>query len=260
MAAAGAALLAAAGASATVVQVEVINEAAPRVRIVSPAHGARLPAGVAVTVVVEGGDSDRLALAVNGVDTWQVPGDHMEGRWTPQPGRHRFVAVASREGAPDAVALAVVVAEEPARAPAVPVTPPPPDDAAPPSAPVVAAQPGLPRPSTDPGPADRATASHPRSRPAPAPAGFSAPTTRRSAAAAADAAGPRPRADDGWRWALGRIVEFLTSPEKVAWTVAFPLLLLIAAGAYALLQRFIDGGPKLAWRGRGDADDSVIEF
>ncbi|WP_217921048.1 hypothetical protein [Miltoncostaea oceani] len=46
----------------------------------------------------------------------------------------------------------------------------------------------------------------------------------------------------------------------MAWTVAFPLLLVIAAAAYALLQRFIDGGQKLAWRGRGTPDDTMIDF
>ena len=57
--------------------------------------------------------------------------------------------------------------------------------------------------------------------------------------------------------AIGRI---LSSPERVAWVVAFPLLLMLAALAYALLQRFIDGGPKLAWRGRGTRRRPVIEF
>ncbi|WP_217915651.1 hypothetical protein [Miltoncostaea marina] len=52
----------------------------------------------------------------------------------------------------------------------------------------------------------------------------------------------------------------MLAAEGAAAAVAFPLLLLVAAGAYALLQRFIDGGKKLAWRGRGAADDQVIEF
>jgi len=49
-------------------------------------------------------------------------------------------------------------------------------------------------------------------------------------------------------------------PEGVAWGVALPLLLMIAGGAYLLLQRLIDGGQKLAWRGRGRPDDAVVEF
>jgi hypothetical protein len=41
---------------------------------------------------------------------------------------------------------------------------------------------------------------------------------------------------------------------------AFPLLLLLAAALYTVFQRFIDGGPKLAWLGRGPAQDTLVEF
>jgi hypothetical protein len=58
----------------------------------------------------------------------------------------------------------------------------------------------------------------------------------------------------------GRIAAILRDPEKVAWGAALPVLLILMGAGYLLLQRFIDGGQKLAWRGRGRPDDTIIEF
>jgi hypothetical protein len=69
-----------------------------------------------------------------------------------------------------------------------------------------------------------------------------------------------PSADAGAGGWTASLRALLRDPERVAWTVALPLLLMIAAGAYLLLQRYVDGGQKLAWRGRGRPDDSVVEF
>jgi hypothetical protein len=46
----------------------------------------------------------------------------------------------------------------------------------------------------------------------------------------------------------------------VAWGAALPVLLILLGAGYLLLQRFIDGGQKLAWRGRGRPDDTIVEF
>jgi hypothetical protein len=35
---------------------------------------------------------------------------------------------------------------------------------------------------------------------------------------------------------------------------------MVLGGGYLLLQRFIDGGQKMAWRGRGRPDDTIVEF
>ena len=249
----------AAPATATDVRVRVDNDAAPSVRIVSPADGARLPAGVPAAVRVESRDGERLWATVNGRRAWSVRADVIQGAWAPEPGPSRIVAVAERDGAPDAIAVAVVVgvAAGPAQAGAPPAPPPPPPGARAPktgSARPPAALPTRPRPadgspgaaaSTPPAPAPGA-----RQPAAVAPGGL--PPAATPARAASDGG-------DGGGW-TAPLRALLRDPERVAWTVALPLLLMIAAGAYLLLQRFVDGGQKLAWRGRGRPDDSVVEF
>jgi len=250
LAALACALCVAGPAAATEVGVRVTNEAAPRVWFVTPAEGARLPAGEDVEVRAASEGADRLWIAVDGTRRWSGGTDALTGIWTPGPGRHRLVAVAERDGAPDALASIDVegVAPAPAAAPPGPphgATPAPPDPSSSPSAPGPsgAFPPALPGRPVDPDPGDGI---------APAPAQRSQAGPGGAADVIAD--------DRGGLGPIARVARFLSDPEKVAWTAAFPLLLLIAAGAYALLQRFIDGGQKLAWRARGRPDDVMVEF
>lgn len=237
------------------VGVEVTNAAAPRVRIVTPADGARLAAGVDVPVRVESEGAERLWLAINGTRLWSVRTPMIQGSWAPDVGRYRIVAVAERDGAPDALAVAEVVGvadASPATAPEPPAGPVAPGGTGP--APYAGAGP---RPPATPAPGRPAAGApigtarargHGTWRPGPpsAPAAVPAARARRNGGG-----------DGGW---TAPILAFLGDPEKVAWSVALPLLLAIATGAYLLLQRFIDGGQKLAWRGRGRPDDAVVEF
>lgn len=94
----------------TRVEVRVVNDAAPTVRIVTPGDGARLVAGEEVAVRVESTDADGLTMSVDGAPTWSGTTATLAGRWTPSAGAHRLVAVARRDGAPDAVARVDVVA------------------------------------------------------------------------------------------------------------------------------------------------------
>jgi hypothetical protein len=254
----------AAPAQATVVRVDVINDAAPVVRIVNPADGASLVSGSPIVVRVEGENADALSMSVNGRATWSGAGDVLAVRWSPSPGTYRLVAVGERSGAPDAVASSTVEVVEPgntlAELPA-PGSPSPP------------ASPGSPSPPASPG---SPVAQHP-AVPAPSAPAASGPVARRAASSASRAATPRRTVPPAAALAepsaaphhgsasplmtLARAIgRLLSSPERVAWVLAFPLLLLIAGAGYVVLQRFIDGGPKLAWRGRGQSLDSVIEF
>ncbi len=264
----------AAPAGAVEVRIDVTNAAAPTVRIVTPVDGARIAAGTTVAVRVEGRGADTLSMAVGARPTWSAPGDVLAGEWSPRPGTYRLTAVAERAGAPDALAVSdvEVVAPGDGSNGAAPATPPP--VGTPPTgppAPGPAPGPGTPAPAPGssgpgvPGGGSPATA-------APAPAagvlpGPAAATALGPAGSVPAAGAAAPVADGGGAphtspaMALARAIgRILSSPERVAWVVAFPLLLLIAAIAYALLQRFIDGGPKLAWRGRGRSEDQVIEF
>ncbi|MGE3139096.1 MAG: Ig-like domain-containing protein [Thermoleophilia bacterium] len=243
--------------------VPVVNVSAPEVSFVTPSDGARVTAGRRTTVRVEAVRADAVRVLVDGAPTWTAPLALLERPWTPAPGTHRLVAVASRDGVPDAVAAIEVVAVEDAPAPAAPTpaAPAPPPDATTPATPVPA---GGPEPGADPGTVEAAAPPgagpaaprRPR-RAAPAPPVPAAP----GAVPAAEPSGPRARGDDdGGGGPVAAIGRLLSDPERVAWTVAFPFLLVMAALAYALLQRFVDGGRKLAWRGRGTPDDTMIEF
>jgi len=251
LAALACALCVAGPAAATEVGVRVTNEAAPRVWFVTPAEGARLPAGEDVEVRAASEGADRLWIAVDGTRRWSGGTDALTGIWTPGPGRHRLVAVAERDGAPDA--LASIDVEGVAPAPAV--APPGPPDAG---------APGPPDPSSSPSAPGPSGAAPPASDAPPAgsdlPGGGIAPATAQRSPAGPGAAADATAGDGGSLGPIARVARFLSDPEKVAWTAAFPLLLLIAAGAYALLQRFIDGGQKLAWRARGRPDDVMVEF
>ncbi len=231
----------------------VVNVAAPEVWFVTPADGARLAAGVRTTVRVEAARADAVRVVVDGVPAWTAPGLALERPWTPAAGTHRLVAVASRDGAPDAIASIEVVAVEDAPVPAAPApaTPVPPATPAPPAA----------APPDRTPPALEVTPAAPGRTPAapPPPARPVTPSTPGTAVPPAAAPTP-PEDDDVDVGAVAAIGRFLKDPERVAWTVAFPLLLILAALAYALLQRFVDGGRKLAWRGRGTPDDTMIEF
>lgn len=243
----------AAPAQAVVVRVDVINDAAPLVRIVNPADGARLVSGSPIVVRVEGENADALSMSVNGKATWSGTGDVLIGRWSPSPGTYRLVAVGERSGAPDAVASSTVEVVEPGiPSGTAPAEPPAPGGHSPPASPgsPVAqdpAAPALSAPAAS-GPAARRVASSPASRAVP------------PAVAPEPSAAPHHGASSPLMILARAIWRLLSSPERVAWLVAFPLLLLIAGAAYVVLQRFIDGGPKLAWRGRGPSQDSVIEF
>ena len=254
---AGCAGLLAGPGHATVVHVNVVNDAAPVVRIVSPADGARFTPGSPIEVHVEGENADTLAMSVNGAPTWAGAGDVLTESWSPSAGTYRLVAVAERSGAPDAVASSTVeVLEAGPGSGAAPTEPPAPGGAATPASP---RSPGAKDPLALALPGARRRARH---RAAVAPAA-PATTARRSAARAGTPAGrslARHNRSSPVMALVRAIRRLLSSPERVAWVVAFPLLLIIFAVAYALLQRFIDGGPKLAWRGRGPSDDSVIEF
>lgn len=256
--AACAGVLAAPG-QATVVRVEVINDAAPVVRIVNPADGTQLSGGSPIEVRVEGENADALSMSVNGRATWSGTGNLLTGRWSPSAGTYRLVAVGERSGAPDVVASSTVEVIEPGPpSGATPAEPPAPGSASPPASPrsPVAQDPPAPALAVPGG-------SRPAARRAAASPAVPATTPRRGAAQARTLPEPVAARRDASSplMALARAIRrLLSSPERVAWVVAFPLLLIIFAAAYALLQRFIDGGPKLAWRGRGQSDDSVIEF
>ncbi|WP_217921049.1 Ig-like domain-containing protein [Miltoncostaea oceani] len=131
-------------ALATRVEVRVVNDAAPTVRIVAPRDGARLVAGDEIVVRVETVDADGVAMAVDGTPTWSGTTAELAGPWTPAPGPHRLVAVAHRDGAPDAVARVDVVA--------VPAGPAAPGEPTPPAPPTPAAgTPGAPGDAVAPG-------------------------------------------------------------------------------------------------------------
>lgn len=244
----------------------VVNEGAPSVLILAPADGARVPAGREIPVRAESRDAAVLWMAVNGARRWSTGGDRLAGAWAPPPGTHTIVAVAEREGAPDAVDTVTIVAvADPAGQGPGPAPPPAGrgPDAAGPGAPVRGA---APRPGPVPAPAPTAA---PRplagSAAAPPPARGAEPVPGaggRPGGRAAAAPGGRPPAAsasaDRRRSPWARIIA--GDLQTVAGAAALPLLLLLAAGAYALLQRFIDGGAKLAWRSRGRPDDVVVEF
>ncbi len=221
----------------------MVNAAAPTVWFVGMADGDRLTAWRETEVRVDAADADEIALVVDGVPAWDAPGTSLAGPWTPEPGRHRLVAVASREGAPDALAAIEIDAVPPPGAAPV-ATAPGAAGAAPPAA------------GAGPAVGDARSAARPPGRAETAPS--APPPSSASPDGGADGAGGDGR--DGARGPLAALLRFLGDPERMAWTVAFPLLLILAAVAYALLQRFIDGGQKLAWRGRGPADDVTIEF
>jgi hypothetical protein len=255
-------------ARAADVTVTVRNDAAPKVWFVSPSDGDRLTAGeeVAVRVRSEGGEA--LAVTVNAAPVWSVRSDAVDGRWTPEEGRYRMVAVVSAPGRPDGVAAIEVtgVAPDPAPAAAAPGAGGPASPATPAYLPGAASGPGAIVPSTvrrrvaPAAPGGGGPAPAPAPAPGPGPAFPATPSTGGGAAPAPPAAGADgERADEGG--GLGaRIAAILRDPEKVAWGAALPLLLMILGAGYLLLQRFIDGGQKLAWRGRGRPDDTIIEF
>jgi hypothetical protein len=260
--------------AATEVGVEVVNDASPRVEILAPADGARVPAGAPLAVVARSAGGERLWVAIDGRAAWRTTDPTLTGTWTPDAGRHRIVAVAEADGRPDAVAgIGVTADEQAAGTPGVasgpgaagpggtPATGAPGHAGAPAGpgsgasssaavSPAIAA-PGASRTGTG---ARTAPASGPR-RPAPAGAG----TVRSPGSAPAPAAaGP----DRGSAGEAERRGGWLDAPGAViaARVAAFPLLLLLAAALYTVLQRFIDGGPKLAWLGRGPAQDTLVEF
>jgi hypothetical protein len=233
-------------ARATEVSVRVVNGAAPGVTIVAPRDGATLPAGQETRVVVSARDADGVEMTLDGAAGWSGAGPLLSGAWTPAPGSHRLVAVAHRDGAPDAIDAVTVsaTASEPEAAAHVP-------PGAGPGTPARGPRTGAPA-SHAPARADRGRARRPSAASPARPTAPAAPAGRAS----------REGEGDGWGWAspLGAVLRFLSSPERAAWTAAFPLLLIMAAFAYALLQRFIDGGDKLAFRGRGRPQDEVVEF
>ncbi|HET6690958.1 MAG TPA: hypothetical protein VFG74_08845, partial [Miltoncostaeaceae bacterium] len=252
-------------ARAADVNVNVRNDAAPKVWFASPSDGDRLTAGddVAVRVRSEGGEA--LEVTVNGLAAWTVRSDAIDGRWTPQEGRYRMVAVVSAPGRPDGVAAIEVtgVAPDPAPAAADQGASAPASPATPAYLPGAASGPG----TIGPGAVRRRVvpAAPARGRPAAGPtAAFPvAPSTGEGASpspAPPARAADRDRAGGGGGGLGARIAAILRDPEKVAWGAALPLMLMVLGGGYLLLQRFIDGGQKLAWRGRGRPDDTIIDF
>ena len=250
-------------AVAVQVSVSVQNAAAPRVWFVSPKDGDRLPAGEEVVVRAESENGEKLSMIVEGTTVWSVAGDDaIQGAWAPDVGRHRLVAVAERPGAPDGVAAIEVFGVEPSAAapgappaaPADPVTPSTPGPGAVPEAP------GGPLSTTPGGGTFRPSpAGSPQTTPV-APSGRPTIAADRDPSAGAGGTGGGDGdggGGGGWRAWLSRI---LHDPEKLAWGVALPLLLIAAGAGYLLLQRFIDGGQKLAWRGRGRPHDTIVEF
>jgi hypothetical protein len=247
------------------VSVEVRNDAAPRVWFLAPSDGDRLPAGEEVAVRVQGEGGRELTLTVGGTAAGSARADVLTTRWTPGEGRHRMVAVVSAPGRPDGVAAIEVVGVPPGPAPA---------GAAPDPAPGSPATPAY-LPGTASAPSLGGVVPVARSRigdPVASGGGgaLGPPATVRSPDP--PSGGPTPQAtggapahgtDDGDREGRGlgaRIAAFLSDPERVAWSVGLPLLLIAAGAGYLLLQRFIDGGQKLAWRGRGRPDDTIVEF
>ena len=243
------------------------NDAAPKVWFVAPSDGDRLTAGEEVAVRVRSEGGEELEMTVNGTTAWTVRTDAIDGRWTPDEGRYRMVAVVSAPGRPDGVASIEVtgVAPDPAPAAADPGAGAP----APPAySPGIASGPGV---FSGPGTVKRRVLPASPSGGGPAPvAPFPAEPSAGGAGAAPPAPAPAPardagdRTDDGGGGFAarigGRIVAFLGDPEKVAWGAALPVLLILLGAGYLLLQRFIDGGQKLAWRGRGRPDDTIVEF
>ena len=280
--------------------VEVENAGGPSVVLATPADGARLTAGRPVRVIARGARADRVWIAVDGRRSWSGTAAELSGTWTPAAGRHEVVAVAERDGAPSAYDSAVVTAVEPGRTvtppPPAPRTPPasppparprrpgatPPAPAAPPpaSSPRPPAAPPVTPPVASPpafGPSPAPPAAAPPRPPAPPvapaperdpgegsalplpPGSDPGPPSGPTGPGGADPVPPpEPPASD----APEPVAEAagITSIEQVARAAAFPLLLLLAALAYAALQRYLDGGPKLAWRGRGRPDDVVVVF
>ena len=250
------------------VSVSVYNDASPRVWFVSPKDGERLPAGKEIVVRIESEHGERLSMTANGTPVWSVDGALIQGAWTPDAGRHTLVAVAKRDGRPDGVATIEVIgvkaaAASPGAAPASPVPPGSPRaEAAPtgsvPGSPVGAG--GSPGPTSGssrgltPAPVGRGATP---SVPASSGGGGAAEAPGREIPPAAG--GTERSGDDGG--GLGAwIAALFGNPERVAWIAALPLLLIAAGAGYLLLQRFIDGGQKLAWRVRGRPDDTIVEF
>jgi hypothetical protein len=242
--------------------VTVRNDAAPKVWFVSPSDGDRLTAGEQVPVRVRSEGGTELEMSVNGTPAWSVDTAAIDGSWTPDEGRYRMVAVVSAPGRPDGVASIEVTGVAAAPAGASP----------PASAPVAPAGPVTPG-ATTPGPGPAATPVTPevRHRTVPAkPAGGGAvpgAVTEPSVGGGTPAPGvPAPEAEARHRSGgigsriAGRIAAIFGDPEKVAWGAALPVLLILMGAGYLLLQRFIDGGQKLAWRGRGRPDDTIVEF
>lgn len=116
LAAAAAAAAVPAPAGATDVGVRVVNRDAPAVALVTPADGARLVAGRAITLRAASARADRLILLVDGAGIAEGPGGELTARWTPRPGAAVIVALARREGAPDALARARVRASSASQA------------------------------------------------------------------------------------------------------------------------------------------------
>jgi hypothetical protein len=249
-------------ARAAEVSVTVRNDAAPKVWFVSPSDGDRLTAGEQVAVRVRSEGGTELEMTVNGTPAWSVTSATIDGSWTPDEGRYRMVAVVSAPGRPDGVASIDVtgVAATPAGA-----TPP----ASAPGAPAGPVDPGT--TTLDPGPAATPVTPEVRHRVVPSPpvggGAVPGPVTEPSTGGGTLAPGvPTPEARAHHRSGgigsriAGRIAAILRDPEKVAWGAALPVLLMLMGAGYLLLQRFIDGGQKLAWRGRGRPDDSIVEF
>lgn len=238
-------------AQATLVRVDVINDAAPVVRIVNPADGSRLVRGAPIVVRVEGEHADSLSVSINGKTTWSGAGNLLGGRWSPSPGTHRLVAVGRRSGAPDAVASSTVeVLEAGSPSGATPAEPPPEgfnlkDLPVGPvaRAPKLLGVPGRAGPAAS-GPALRSPHSGP-----------SAPAPTEPSAAAQHGA-PSPVTTLAYA-----IIGFLSGPDLLAGVAPFSLsLLLIAAGTYVLLRRFTARRVTLGWRRRRRSEDSVTEL
>ena len=176
----------------------VRNDAAPTVWFVSPSDGDRLTAGEEVAVRVRSEGGEELAMTVNGTTAWTVRTDAIDGRWTPDEGRYRMVAVVSAPGRPDGVASIEVtgVAPDPAPAAADPGAGIPSSPAYPPgtaSGPGGVSGPGAVRSREVPGsPRSRSSASRPTRRPPRPIRARACPPRRRTCRAPRAARAPSP--------------------------------------------------------------------
>lgn len=291
-------LVAAPAASAVELALEVDNPRAPRVELLEPADGAVVPAGRPVRVRATSADAELLWVALDGSVTWVVDQAAMEAVWRPDPGRHVLVVGAEMTGMPGALDDATITVQaavpdgpaDPDRGGALPgpgagpAAPPPAPAPAPATAPG-AGPPGAGAPgATGPG---TVTPASPSATTVPA-AGRDRVTAPRRRAGGVPAVGRPGRAGGPTPGATGRRVPpdagapaqpaLLSGGPRIVeagpddgWNplhggrrgliaAGLPVLLLAALVAYALVQRYVDGGRKLAWRGRHEPDDVIVEF